>query len=201
MPFLDEKIAQLERVSRQQKREEAAQKLEAAKESQVVKKVTLDEVRNQIRQNTVELQGSKLELEQNKYFEDKLPLLLPKDFFDEVTTDEKAIVFTSNLYCICEMFTYVDKDLPIKTIQEYKVEMEENFKKIPAYIDIQKAIALENLDYLAYRTPSKKGWIYNIMLFVHKNERRIIGNLNCLETNEMGCLLLEALVLEMNENM
>nr|WP_302599340.1 hypothetical protein [uncultured Cellulosilyticum sp.] len=201
MTFLDEKIAQLERASRQQKREEAAQKLEAAKESQTVKKLTLDEVRSQIKQDTLELDGIKLEFERKKYFEEKLPLRLAKNFFDEVTTDEKAIVFTSNRHCICEMFTYVDENLPIKTIEEYKVEMEENFKKIPAYIGIQKAIALEKLDYLSYRTPSKKGWIYNIILFVHKNERRIMGNLNCLETNEVGCLLLEALVLEMNENM
>ena len=105
MTFLDEKIAQLERASRQQKREEAAQKLEAAKESQTVKKLTLDEVRSQIKQDTLELDGIKLEFERKKYFEEKLPLRLAKNFFDEVTTDEKAIVFTSNRHCICEMFT------------------------------------------------------------------------------------------------
>ena len=56
------------------------------------------------------------------------------------------------------------------------------------------------MDYLSYRTPTKKGWVFNLIFRVRYGSSRVIGNYNCYEKDkETIGLILEALICRMDE--
>lgn len=202
MAFVDEKIAALERARRLTRRAEEEKVVVRAEEGTNEEVLTLEEIQKGIAMGQVEIEGQLLTFEKQIYFDHKLPLLIIKDFFDEVKIEKQALLFVSNTSNLCMMCTYLDENLPEKSIEVRQKEMEENFLKMNMYAEILKVECLEHLDYIVYRTPTGKGWVYNIVYWVLKNERRIVGNMNCLDKQkDTYGLLLEALIIETNHLM
>ncbi len=203
MGFVDEKIAALEKARRQFSREDAEQAKKVVEREEIeTVLLTLEEVQKGIKDNMLILEENTLAFEKQVHFEDKLPLLIIKDFFDEIKIEKQTLLFASNTQNVCMMCTYLDENLPDKTLEIRQKEMEENFLKMNMYAEVKKVEHLKNIDYIVYRTPTGKGWIYNVVYWVIKDERRIVGNLNCLDKQrDTYGLLLEALVRETDEMM
>lgn len=202
MAFVDEKIAALERARRLTRRDAEEKVGVRAEEGTNEDVLTLEEIQKGIAKGQVEIEGQLLAFEKQIYFDHKLPLLIIKDFFDEVKIEKQALLFVSNTSNLCMMCTYLDENLPEKSIEVRQKEMEENFLKMNMYAEILKVECLKHLDYIVYRTPTGKGWVYNIVYWVLKNERRIVGNMNCLDKQkDTYGLLIEALIIETNHLM
>lgn len=198
MGFIDEKFALLEKAKRQMEKEEKLKEELSRQEEDI--EISIEDIRGGIRKKELDIKGETLYFKQHNFFEDKLTLSLIEDFFDGVKEDKQFIMYGNNEKGICVMCTYLSDSLPVISLEQRIEEMKENFAKIKAYVEIIKTVELEYLDYLCYRTPTSKGWVYNIIFWAHKDERRIVGNLNCLEKDiKTYGLLLEGMLLESHD--
>ncbi|MBU5677852.1 hypothetical protein KQI88_15650 [Alkaliphilus sp. MSJ-5] len=203
--FLDEKIALLEKANRQAKMEEAQKEAlqnELKLEEEAVKTeptLTLEEIRVQIQQGQAQIKDDTLEFEIKSYFNHKLVLPIMPQFFDEVKEEKEAVLFVNDEKGISLICTYLPEEMKAQTIEEAKKEMETNLTKLGLYAECIKEESLQNLSYICSNMPTGKGTIYNILFWIHKDERRIVGNLNCLEKDkDIYGILLEAIVQEID---
>ena len=146
------------------------------------------------------LEGETLNFEEKWYWDNRLALIDIKNFFDEVTQNDDAIVMANNHKGICVVGTYLREQIPYLPLEEKQKKMMEKFKKAQIYVEFIKTVELEYLDYLCYRTPTKEGWVYNIIAWFNKEESRIILNFNCLDKERsIYGTLLEGILLESND--
>lgn len=202
MEYVDERIAMLERESRRQKREEAErlERSEVEKEN-VTPKMTLEEMLDCVRGGKVTFpEGATHDLETRVYFEDRIPMVLIKDFYTGVEEAPAVAIFVNHDQNASQILTVSDKPMEKQSIGKWKKQLVSGMKAVNSYAEVTKEIVLENLDYLIYRTPTGKGWTYNIIFRIRFGSNRVVGNYNCFERDkDTYGLLLEALVLRLNE--
>lgn len=199
MGHVDEKIALLEKANRQLKREELEKEQQAVLTAELPK-LTLEELREGVQKGKVVIEERTFEFEEKRLFDNKLPMILIKHFFDDVEEGEKGCAYTSSEYSVTMLGTYLNQSQEPKTVEDLKKELEKNFELMGMYAEIVKVMHLDKVDYVCFRTPTSKGWIYNIIMLVHHKERRIVCTFNCLEKQkETYGLLLEAIVNEIND--
>lgn len=199
MTFIDEKFALLEKAKRKMAKEEAERQL-IEEEERDKKLLSLEQIREGIKAGELVLEGETLNFEEKWYWDNKLALIDIKNFFDEVTQNDDAIVMANNHKGICVVGTYLREQIPYLPLEEKQKKMMEKFKKAQIYVEFIKTVELEYLDYLCYRTPTKEGWVYNIIAWFNKEESRIILNFNCLDKERsIYGTLLEGILLESND--
>lgn len=202
MEFTDERIAMLEREYRRQKREEAEKKNTAETESEsIIKGMTLEEMLEAVREGSVALPGKENHtFETRIYFEDRIPMVLIRDFYTGIKEEDGAVIFVNHDRNVSQILTVSDKKLEKTSIGSWKKQLTQGMRMSGAYAEVTKEIVLENLDYLIYRTPTGKGWVYNLIFRIRYGSNRVVGNYNCFEKDkDTYGLLLEALVLRLNE--
>lgn len=199
MTFIDEKFALLEKAKRKMAKEEAERQL-IEEEERNKKLLSLEQIREGIKAGELVLEGETLNFEEKWYWDNRLALIDIKNFFDEVTQNDDAIVMANNHKGICVVGTYLREQIPYLPLEEKQKKMMEKFKKAQIYVEFIKTVELEYLDYLCYRTPTKEGWVYNIIAWFNKEESRIILNFNCLDKERsIYGTLLEGILLESND--
>lgn len=199
MTFIDEKFALLEKAKRKMAKEEAERQV-IEEEERNKKLLSLEQIREGIKAGELVLEGETLNFEGKWYWDNKLALIDIKNFFDEVTQNDDAIVMANNHKGICVVGTYLREQIPYLPLEEKQKKMMEKFKKAQIYVEFIKTVELEYLDYLCYRTPTKEGWVYNIIAWFNKEESRIILNFNCLDKERsIYGTLLEGILLESND--
>ena len=199
MTFIDEKFALLEKAKRKMAKEEAERQL-IEEEERDKKRLSLEQIREGIKAGELELEGETLNFEEKWYWDKNLALIDIKNFFDEVTQNDDAIVMANNHKGICVVGTYLREQIPYLSLKEKQKKMMEKFKKAQIYVEFIKTIELEHLDYLCYKTPTKEGWVYNIIAWFNKEKSRIILNFNCLDKERsIYGTLLEGILLESND--
>lgn len=202
MEYVDERIAMLEREYRRQKKEDARKQSATETESgKNIQAMTLDEMLDAVREGIIILPGGeKHTFETRIYFEDRIPMILIKDFYTGVKEDTGVAIFVNHDQNVSQILTVSDKKMENKSIGKWKKQLVEGMKMSGTYARVTKEIVLENLDYLIYRTPTGKGWTYNLIFRIRIGSNRVIGNYNCFEKDkDTYGLLLEALVLRLNE--
>lgn len=202
MEYVDERIAMLEREYRRQKREEAIEQSAPETESEnTIQVMTLDEMLAAVREDSILLPGGeKHTFETRVCFEDRIPMVLIKDFYTGVKEDTGVAIFVNHDQNVSQVLTVSDKKLENKSIGKWKKQLVEGMKMSGTYARVIKEMVLENLDYLIYRTPTGKGWTYNLIFRIRIGSNRVVGNYNCFEKDkDTYGLLLEALVLRLNE--
>ncbi len=206
MEFVDERIAMLEREHRRQKREEARaeeKKLFDAKEEKenIIPKMTLEEMLEAVREGSVTFPTGQTHTFENRiYFEDRIPMVLIHNFYTGVKEDTGVAIFVNHDQNASQVLTVSDKKLENISIGKWKKQLINGMKISGTYAQVIKEIVLENLDYLIYRTPTGKGWTYNLIFRIRYGSNRVVGNYNCFEKDkDTYGLLLEALVLRLNE--
>lgn len=197
MAYTDERIAMLEREHRRQKSEKEAPKKEEKAETQM----TLEEMLKAVREGSVVFPANeKFTFEVRSYFEDHIPMVLIKDFYTGVDEEEGVAIFVNHDKDISQVLTVSDKEMGQDSIGSWKKQLMLGMKAAGTYAEVTKEKVMENLDYLCYRTPTGKGWIYNFIFRIHAGSNRVVGNYNCLEKNKKTYgLMLEALLLRTNE--
>lgn len=206
MEFVDERIAMLEREYRRQKREEIKAQEErlcegTGKKESILPEMTLEEMLEAVREGSVTLpDGQTHTFETRIYFEDRIPMVLIRNFYTGVKEDTGVAIFVNHDQNASQILTVSDKKLEKVSIGKWKKQLVNNMKMSGTYAQVIKEIVLENLDYLIYRTPTGKGWTYNLIFRIRYGSNRVVGNYNCFEKDkDTYGLLLEALVLRLNE--
>lgn len=83
-------------------------------------------------------------------------------------------------------------------MEEWADRIKQGMKASGFYADILRKECLEFLDYVSCRTPSKDGWVYNILYWIRKTDRRVTGGCSCMDQDrDTYGRLMEAAVLEM----
>lgn len=201
MAYIDEKIALLEREARQQEAEEAATHNKQANQDRQEKRITLEEMLKAVREGTVTLfTGEKYAFTVRTVLEERLPMALIKDIYTGVQENEGVAIFVNHDQGISQILTLADKPMGEESIGKWKLRLEGSMQQVGAYAEVTAEKALENLDYLIFRTPTGNGWIHNLIFRIRTGSGRVVGNYNCYEKdkNTYG-VMLEALVLHMNE--
>ena len=127
-------------------------------------------------------------------------MVLIRNFYTGVKEDTGVAIFVNHDQNASQILTVSDKKLEKVSIGKWKKQLVNNMKMSGTYAQVIKEIVLENLDYLIYRTPTGKGWTYNLIFRIRYGSNRVVGNYNCFEKDkDTYGLLLEALVLRLNE--
>lgn len=204
MEYVDERIALLEREKRRQKREEEEKSIADAGQQEkegAGEAMTLEEMLVAVREGSVVFPNKeKFDLEIRNYFEDGIPMVLISHIYTGVQEDEAVAIFVDHDRNISQILTVSDKKMGKDSIGKWKKQLTDGMKMSGTYAEVTKEAVLENLDYLTFRTPTGKGWVYNIIFRIRSGSSRVVGNYNCFEKDkDTYGLMLEALTLRLNE--
>lgn len=206
MGYIDERIAILERENRRKKTEEDEKKkdlLDNGENENIAPEITLEEMLEGVREGNIKLpDGRTYAFEHRFYFEDRIPVVLVRNFYNGVKEDAETVAFVNNESNVCQMLMVSATDMEKMEIDRWKQLYKEEMKKVGIFVDIIKTASLEELDYLTYRAPTSKGWIYNIVFRINYGNGRTVGVFNCLERDKHTYgLMLEAMIIRINELM
>lgn len=200
MEFVDEQIAMIEREKRRQDREEI---LASGRENreEAAFRMSLEEALQGVREGSLLLpENERFEFEVRHYFEDEIPAVVIRNFYTGVQEDKDVVFLVNHDQNISQVLTVSDKKMERQSIGKWKKQLETGMNAAGTYADITKEAVLENLDYLIYRTPTGKGWTYNLIFRIRTGSERVVGNYNCFEKDkDTYGLMLEALVHRLNE--
>ena len=201
MAYVDEKIALLEREARWQEKEAETENAPMEERQDETRYLTLEEMLGAVREGSVAFPDrEKFEFGIREVLSEKIPMPLVKDIFTGVEENEDMSIFYDEDRGISQMITLADRPITEGSIGEWKKQMEGGMQELNSYAEVTKEKVLENLDYLISRTPTAKGWVYNICYRLRAASGRVAGNYNCFEKDKKTYgIMLEALVLRLNE--
>ena len=201
MAYVDEKIALLEREARWQEKEAETENAPMEERQDETRYLTLEEMLGAVREGSVAFPDrEKFEFGIREVLSEKIPMPLVKDIFTGVEENEDMSIFYDEDRGISQMITLADRPITEGSIGEWKKQMEGGMQELNSYAEVTKEKGLENLDYLISRTPTAKGWVYNICYRLRAGSGRVAGNYNCFEKDKKTYgIMLEALVLRLNE--
>ncbi len=197
MEFFDEQVAMIEREKRRQDRESRAK--EETKDN--VTQISLEEALRGVREGKLALSDhERFEFEVRKYFEDKVPAVVIRNFYTDVQEDKAVVFLVNHSQNVSQVLTVSDKKLEKQSIGKWKKQLEIGMNAAGSYADITKEAVLNNLDYMVFRTPTGKGWTYNLIFRIRTGSGRVVGNYNCFEKDkDTYGIMLEALVCRLDE--
>lgn len=200
MAYVDEKIALLEREARRQEKETETEKAKTEDQDNT-QYFTLEEMLEAVREGTVIFPNQeKFEFGIREVLSEKIPIPLIKDIFTGVEENKDMSIFYDENRGISQMITLADRPVAEGSIGEWKKQLEGGMQELNSYAEVTEEKVLENLDYLISRTPTAKGWVYNICYRLRTGSGRVAGNYNCFEKDKKTYgVMLEALVIRLNE--
>lgn len=194
MEFTDERIALLEREFYRKKREEEEQtKQKAAPEE---KRLSFEKILAGVREERLVFPDKEAyEFEVKEYFEDRIPMARFNHFFTGAEEKEGVTIYVNHDKEVSQLITVADKPHKKESMSAWKKRMENGMKAVGTYAKVEKQKELNYIDYLSYRTPTKNGWVFNLIFRIRYGSNRVIGNYNCYEKDkETIGLILEALI-------
>ncbi len=200
MAYVDEKIAFLEREARRQEKEAEERKRQEA-EPDNTRYLTLEEMLEAVREGTVTFPNQETyEFAVRTALSEQIPMPFVKNIYTDVEEDENKTVLVDYAHKISQVMVLTDRPMVEESIGKWKKRLESGMEELNSYAEVIEEKVLENLDYLTLRTPTGKGWIYNICFRIRKGNNRIVGDYNCFEEDKKTYgTMLEALVMRLNE--
>lgn len=146
-----------------------------------------------IKDGAIKVKDKLYEFEEEKFFDDKLIMTIPKDFVD-MPEEIKAIKYpyiqrpeiikTDSKGSIDITFNRIDQALTEDTVKELTKGMKDVTKKLnPSNLifsqEMKKANG-KNVGYIEFKSPALDGFIYNIMFFLEFEEKTLMGKFACL---------------------
>ena len=191
--MLDETIALME----QRQRQKNIKIVEEDKNEDHIS-LTVEEMRKKIREGILYLPGcGELHFKEHMVFPEHIPWIFIDEFYTECQETEDTIIFVNNEKNVGQTLIHLPEDMEKLEMDEWEKQIKTGMKESGTYVEIIKKEELKVLDYISYRTPSKMGWIYNIIYRIHKENWRVIGGGNCLEQDmDTYGRLMEAIVME-----
>ncbi|WP_099190484.1 hypothetical protein [Tepidibacter mesophilus] len=185
MDFLDEKIASFKQSKRILKEEEIKQKEDSTIQEENNTNLSLEEIIECIKNEYLEIEDRKFDFKTVDYLDGKIRIPMVENYFQEVVKDSNAIALQNETEGVSFMCSYIKEKILTKTFDEFKRGMEQNFKDMELYLewieegDIKKDDMV--LEYGIFKTPTGKGYTYNLIFFMkdNTNTQLILGNFNC----------------------
>lgn len=201
MAYVDDKIALLEREARRQEKEAETENTPMEEQQDEIRYLTLEEMLEAVREGSVTFPNQeKFEFGIRDVLSEKVFIPLVKDIFTGMEENEDMSIFYDEDRGISQMVTLADRPITEGSIGEWKKQLEGGMQELNSYAEVTEEKVLENLDYLISRTPTAKGWVYNICYRLRAGSGRVAGNYNCFEKDKKTYgVMLEALVLRLNE--
>lgn len=191
--LIDEKIAMLER---EQRRHEKGEEREERAASPIT--LSMDEIIEGIRKGSLKLPEKKeLFFQTRILFAEQIPMIVIADFYPDKEETEDMVIYVNNEEQVGQTLIHLPEEMKDLTVDEWVNQIKTGIKNQGMYAEVKKVKNLPYMDYIIYRTPTGKGWIYNLIYRIHKQNRKIIGAYNCMEKDAQTYgKLLEAMILE-----
>nr|WP_288828259.1 hypothetical protein [uncultured Clostridium sp.] len=130
-------------------------------------------------------------------FTEKIPFI---NFEHGETVSEKkedAIIRINPESTTIQLLIHLPEDMGNPSLEEWKDSIKNDLKKIGKKAENFRTEKLMYMDYICYEVCDQNIWTYNLTFRLHKYERKIMGNYNCLKSDKRTWgLLLEALLIE-----
>ncbi|TCO68078.1 hypothetical protein [Marinisporobacter balticus] len=184
MTFIDEKIAALKQTKRILQEEENQSKDMEIKDDEK-KQLSLEEVVECIEDGYLEMENRKIHFKRGIYLDGKISIPMIENYFEEVANDDKTLAFKNEIDGVSFTCSYMKENILDMSFDAFKKGMEKNFKQMDLYLEWidEGEIKKEDifLNYGIFKTPTAKGYIYNVIFFSkdHTNTQLILGNFNC----------------------
>lgn len=185
MDFLDKKIASFKQSKRILKEEEIKQRKDSIIQEDKDENLSLEEIIECIKNEYLEIEDRKFDFKTVDYLDGKICIPMVENYFQEVVTDSSAVALQNETEGVSFMCSYVKENILIKTFDEFKTGMEQNFKDMDLYLEWIEEGNIEKdnmvLEYGIFKTPTGKGYTYNLIFFTKDstNTQLILGNFNC----------------------
>lgn len=200
MTYVDEKIAMLEREVRQQ---EAKMTIGETRqeEQEPVHYFTPEEMLEAVREGNVTFPNQeKFYFAERTVLSEQIPMPFIKGIYTGVEETDEAAMFLDHDHGISQIMTLAERPLEIVSMDQWKEQLEEGMQRMNSYAEVTGQKEMKNLDYLIYRTPTGKGWVYNIGFRIKTGSGRVVGNYNCYEKDQKTYgVMLEVLVMRLDE--
>ena len=198
MERLDEKIAALERLRRMEQRED---KKEGTETEQHL--LDMEEMREGIQAGGLFLPGKgELLFKTETCFAEEIPLIYLDGFYTDRQETEQGMILVNNRENMGQTLIHLPSEMERLGMEGWADQIRQGMKAKGFYADIIKKEQMGTLDYIAYRLPSKDGWVYNIIYRIHKKGWRVIGGSNCMDQDrDTYGRLLEAMIQEMAQRL
>lgn len=141
--------------------------------------------------------GNRITFATEYCFAEKIPFI---KFEHGDTVSEKredAIIRINPESTTIQMLIRLPEDMGNYPLEVWKDSIKNDLKKIGKKTGNFRVEKLEYMDYICYEVCDQNIWTYNLTFRLHKYDRKIVGNYNCLKSDKSTWgLLLEALLLE-----
>ena len=181
MSNVDEKIAKLKLMKRMEKEKEEKSKEDVKEE----KLPTVEEVMKQIEAGKVVINDKQFIFRKASYLNGKMNIYHPIEFFREHAKNKDNIILVNDIRGISLNCSHVEKGMKSQNIKQIKSGIEQNYKNMKMYLKWVEEGEMETKNakvlYAAYKTPTAKGSLYNIVFYRNVKGEVIVGNYNCFD--------------------
>lgn len=198
MERLDEKIAALERLRRMEQRKNKKEETETEQHL-----LSMEEMREGIRAGSLFLpQKGNMVFKTVTCFVEEIPLIYLDGFYTDCQETEEGMILVNNRENVGQTLIRLPSAVEWLGMEAWGEQIRQGMKAKGLYADIIKKEPMGTLDYIAYRIPSKEGWVYNIIYRIHKKDQSVIGGSNCMDSDkDTYGRLLEAMIQEMAQRL
>lgn len=133
------------------------------------------------------------EFEERKFYDDKLSIIMPKDFeemdeksknFKYPSVNRPQIIKTDDTTTINITLNKVDNDLKEEWVEELTKGMKQLIKKANPtavfYEDGVEKVDEKNIGYFEFKSSALDDFLYNLMFFLEFEEKTLMGTFSCL---------------------
>lgn len=199
--YLDEKIAVIDRMRRQEEREEAQEENNDKQIEPQKKDLTVAEAVAGIKEGKIQLEeGPLLEFESFICPVQEISFVKFKDFFEAKQETEEGNIYLKRSKEISQIMNWPKATIRPTTFKQWENLLVNGMAASRLYAEIKKRKQLTHVEYLCYEVPSGKGPIYNVIFRFRDEKYNMTGNYNCMsaEMDTYG-VILEAMVVVLDQ--
>lgn len=176
--YIDEKIASMDRLRRENIRAEMEKEL---LQEHKKKPLTIEAALVGIEEGELRLEGQPL-LEFDSYVipGKGIPIVTLKNFYEASQEDEGGVIFLKRSKEISQIISWPETILKPTTFDQWGNLLVNGMAANHMYAEIKKKKQLKYIEYLCYEVPSGKGPVYNLMFRFRDKSNTTVGNYNCM---------------------
>lgn len=195
---VDEKIAVLERMRRQEEKARAEEQNTAKLPEK--EKLTIEQALSGIDSGKLILDdGSSLEFEDCIYFKENIAFVIFKNFYDASQEEESGLIMVSHDKNVSQIMSWAQGSRKAKTLKQWTNLLVNGMAANGMSAKIVKRAELDEVEYFCYEVPTGKGMLWNIMFRFKNRWKDFAGSYNCMKKDvDIYGTCLEAMVLHLN---
>lgn len=196
--FIDEKIAAMDRLRRNNMREERERLTSKGVDK---KPLLVEDALAGICAGKLQLEGIPL-LEFDTYImpTQNIPFVTFKNFYDAKQEDEEGVIFLKRAKEISQIISWPKTILKPTTFEQWGNLLVNGMAANRMSAEIKKKKQLNHIEYICYEVPSGKGPVYNVMFRFRDKGYTAFGNYNCMgEDQDTFGIIFEAMMAALDQ--